>query len=139
MKLAPSILAAALLLPTLMAADKVLPYDSFGPQVIAHELIGMEWWQWDNHGDSEPREYPIKVVVYWNQTLEETRKKFPVDRTKEQDYRYVKYSAAIAGMEKAIRALEASELDTSKIRKALEAIRSAYSKAEGDDRKPSGD
>ncbi|MGC4071717.1 MAG: hypothetical protein QM760_04240 [Nibricoccus sp.] len=85
------------------AADIVLAYSSFGPQVAAHELIGMEWWQWEEHGESHPRDYPIHVAVYWNQTLEQTKQKYPVDRSKEQDYRYVEYSAAVAHLKSTIR------------------------------------
>lgn len=46
------------------AGEKILPYAAFGPQVAAHELIGMEWWQWQAVGGDEDREYPIQVVVY---------------------------------------------------------------------------
>jgi len=130
------LLAAAWLPLHTRAADHVLPYSAFGPQVIAHELIGMEWWQWDNHGDSRPREYPIKVVVYWDQTLEETQKRFPVEREKEKDFRYVEYAPAVKHMEKAAKEMEAATPDSGairnsakEIREALKALRAAHEKA----------
>jgi hypothetical protein len=70
MNIASPIIALGLLISASDAADHVVPYEAFGPQAIAYKLIGMEWWQWDNHGDSRPRKYPIKVVIYWGQSLE---------------------------------------------------------------------
>src|SRR5262245_14339203 len=102
MKRWAAIILFGLLAVALRASDVVFPYDSFGPPSAAFELIGMDWWQWETHGDSHPREYPIKVVVYWNQTLGQTKKKYPVIREKEQDFRYVEYSAAVAHLEKSI-------------------------------------
>jgi len=32
----------------------LLDYNDFGPQIIAQEVISMEWWQWQDHGDSDP-------------------------------------------------------------------------------------
>jgi hypothetical protein len=101
------------------AGEMILPYSAFGPQVVAYELIGKEWWQWDAHGDSRPREYPIKVVVYWDQTREQTAKRYPVNKSKLQDYRYVEYSKAVAHMQKVIKELKAMELDTSTIQRSL--------------------
>ncbi len=73
----------------------VLSYGDFGPQVIAYELIGMEWWQWETHGDSRPTHYDIKVVVYKDTPLATIENKFPVQPELLKDYRYVEYSAAI--------------------------------------------
>jgi hypothetical protein len=126
----PIIIALGLLISASDAADHVVPYEAFGPQAIAHKLIGMEWWQWDSHGDSRPRKYPIKVVIYWGQSLEATKRRFPVDRSKEQDFRYVEYSAAVNHMQNAIKELEALDLNTSKIHSALDAIRVAHAKTE---------
>lgn len=108
----------------------MLPYDAFGPQVVAHELIGMEWWQWDSHGDSEPKEYPIKVVVYWNQSLEETKKRYPVIREKEQDYRYVEYEAAKRHLTEKAKELRRAGLDPVRLEEALKLLESAR-RAEG--------
>lgn len=73
----------------------ILNYEDFGPQVVAHELIGMEWWQWQKHGDSRPRKYDIKVVVYKNTPLATIKESYPVVPEKEQDYRYVPHDKAI--------------------------------------------
>jgi hypothetical protein len=64
----------------------VLEYRNFGPQVIAYEIIGMEWWQWNEHGDSRPAEYDIRVVVYRNASTEEIEKKYPIVENKKQDF-----------------------------------------------------
>lgn len=104
---------------TLWAGEAILPYSAFGPQVTAYELIGMEWWQWDLHGDGRDREYPIKVVVYWNQTRDETSKRHPVDQAKLQDFRYVEYSKAVAHMGKVIKDFKESALDAVPIERAL--------------------
>ncbi len=69
----------------------VLEYEDFGPPIIAHELIGSDWWQWQSHGDSRPRKYDIRVVVYKNIPLAEVKTLYPVIPLKNQDYRYVNY------------------------------------------------
>ena len=73
----------------------LLDYTDFGPQVIAHELLGMEWWQWQPHGNSRPTTYPIKVAVYRKISLEEVQSRYPINREKEQDVRYVNYQEAL--------------------------------------------
>jgi len=73
----------------------VLEYEDFGPQVIAYQLLGMYWWQWDNHGDSRPTEYDIHVVVYKNINLHEISERYPVNQNLKQDYRYIKYNDAL--------------------------------------------
>ena len=80
----------------------VLDYSDFGPQATAYELIGYEWWQWERHGDSRPRHYAIKVVVYRDILLSEVRKAYPVVKEKEQDYRYVSHDEAIAYLDNQI-------------------------------------
>lgn len=74
----------------------VLKYHDFGPQAAAYEIIGMEWWQWDNHGSSDPNlSYDINVIVYRNTTLSQVKKAYPVVRSKNRDYRYLQYAKAI--------------------------------------------
>ena len=74
----------------------VLKYNDFGPQAAAYELIGMEWWQWDNHGSSDPNmSYDINVVVYRDTTLPQVKKAYPVVPAKNRDYRYLSYAKAI--------------------------------------------
>ncbi len=81
--------------PTQKSNTLVLKYEDFGPQVIAHEILGMEWWQWSDHGDSRPKEYNILVVVYRNIDLEVVSKLYPLNMDLNHDYRYLKYADAI--------------------------------------------
>ncbi len=62
---------------------------------MANELIGMDWWQWQNHGDSRPRSYNIKVVVYRGLKLNDVKNKFPINQSKNLDYRYLDYHSAM--------------------------------------------
>lgn len=81
----------------------VLDYKEFGPQVIAHEIIGNEWWQWDAHGAPDPtKTYDIKVVVYRNIDLSSVKIQFPVDAAKQKDYRYLEHSQSISYLNKHI-------------------------------------
>ncbi len=81
----------------------LLDYDDFGPQVAAHEIIGMAWWQWDQHGDPDPGEpYDIKVVVYRDISLEQVRELFPVREEKGQDYRYLSCEQAYSYLNETI-------------------------------------
>lgn len=105
------------------AGELILPYSAFGPQIAAHELIGVEWWQWDSHGDSKPRDYPIKVVVFWDQTREATAKKHPVNKAKLQDFRYVEYSKAVEHMERMIKEFKEAKLDATRIQQALSQLK----------------
>ncbi|MDN3639185.1 hypothetical protein QWY82_10220 [Simiduia curdlanivorans] len=73
----------------------ILNYQDFGPQVIASEILGTEWWQWQAHGESRPRAYDIKVVVYRAISLEDVKQQYPVKPELKQDYRYVEYQAAM--------------------------------------------
>ncbi|EKE70635.1 hypothetical protein [Gallaecimonas xiamenensis] len=56
----------------------VLSYQAFGPQVTATEVLGNEWWQWQAHGDSRPRDYDVKVVVYRGISLIDVKAAYPV-------------------------------------------------------------
>ncbi len=74
----------------------VLPYKDFGPQVLAWEHIGKEWWQWQAHGDSDPgKTYDVKVVVYRNIPLQEVQNNFPVIPVKQQDFRFIESDDAL--------------------------------------------
>ena len=74
---------------------RVLDYNDFGPQAVANEIIGMEWWQWEKHGDPRPGKYNIKIVVYQGIELTLVKNKFPVNKNKFKDYRYVEFDAAL--------------------------------------------
>lgn len=66
-------------------AALLLGYTDFGPQAVAHELLGMEWWQWQPHGAPDPlKRYPIRVVVHRGMSEARARRIFPVDRTRER-------------------------------------------------------
>jgi hypothetical protein len=82
-------------IPTQESNTLVLKYEDFGPQVIAHEIIGMEWWQWSDHGDSRPKKYNILVVVYRNIDQDAVSKLYPVNMDLKHDYRYLKLTDAI--------------------------------------------
>lgn len=119
-------LAALILLYTAMhlrAAEVVFPYSAFGPQSAAYKLIGMEWWQWDPHGASCDRVYPIKVVVYWDQTKEETAKRYPVSQAMKKDFRYVEYADAIEHLERTVKGFKEAKLDSSTIESTLAQLR----------------
>jgi hypothetical protein len=109
-----SILTALILVlaaTPLRAAEVILPYSVFGPQAAAHELVGMAWCQWDSQGDDDDRNYPIKVVVYWDQRKEETAKRHLVDQAKDKDFRYVEYSKAVEHLEHTIKDFQEGKLD----------------------------
>lgn len=81
----------------------LLDYNDFGPQIIAQEVIGMEWWQWQDHGDSDPAAvYPVKVVVYRDIPLPEVQQKYPVDPEQRKDFRYLEYRNALRFLDEKI-------------------------------------
>lgn len=81
----------------------VLEYEDFGPQAMAYEMIGMQWWQWQNHGAIDPStQYDINVVVYRGVPIEEIKTLFPVDRSAHMDFRYVEFEAATTYLDRRI-------------------------------------
>lgn len=62
----------------------------------------MEWWQWQDHGNSIPQNDAIKVIVYKGVPEETVRQKFPVNPEKQVDYRYVEYLSALQYLDKKI-------------------------------------
>lgn len=62
----------------------------------------MDWWQWQEHGDSHQKTYDIKVVVYRNISLDEVKKKYPVVPEQLKDYRYAEYSKAVSYLDRLI-------------------------------------
>ncbi|RWX47194.1 hypothetical protein H206_02506 [Candidatus Electrothrix aarhusensis] len=74
----------------------LLDYNDFGPQIIAREVIGMEWWQWQDHGDSDAAAvYPVKVAVYRDIPVTEVEQKYPVEPEQKKDFRYLEYQRAL--------------------------------------------
>lgn len=90
----------------------VLDYNDFGPQAAAYELLGMEWWQWQSHGESRPQTYNVKVVVYNDVTLDSVKQKYPVVKEQLKDYRYVPYNDAIQYLDDMIQENLMPELTT---------------------------
>jgi hypothetical protein len=80
----------------------VLQYEDFGPPSAAYEYIGMDWWQWQSHGDSRPRHYDIKVLVYRDVDLHEVAQRFPTEPDREIDYRYISFADAISYLDRMI-------------------------------------
>lgn len=65
----------------------VVSYAEFGPQVMAHELIGNEWYQWNTQGPDDPNTFDdVKVVIYRNMSLEDVKRKYPVNEKKKEDF-----------------------------------------------------
>ncbi len=125
------IVAIAMHFPVLVASmgragEVILPYSAFGPQAAAYELIGMEWWQWESHGDGPGREYPIKVVVFWDQSEAEAAKSYPVNQEELQDFRYVEYSKAVGHMASLIKNFKEWKLDATPTEGALADLQKAY-------------
>jgi hypothetical protein len=81
----------------------VLQYEDFGPPVIASDLVGMDWWQWQTHGDSRPRRYDIKIIVYRGLPLDQVTARYPVVPEKNKDFRYVEYAAALEYLDEKIK------------------------------------
>jgi hypothetical protein len=78
------------------AETALFDYDDFGPQILAHEVIGFQWYQWNSTGDSDPNKIDtVKIVVYWDEPIEKIKEKYPVDPGKEKDYRYLSYEKAM--------------------------------------------
>jgi len=105
----------------------VLNYEDFGPPVIANELIGMDWWQWQNHGDSRPKVYDIKVVVYKKITLTKAKEIYPIDPANNKDYRYIEYVDAIKYLDEHI-AENVFEIVTTKLLKTKNVLVSSLGK-----------
>jgi hypothetical protein len=84
------------------SATALFAYKEFGPPSMSSEMLGMDWWQWQEHGDSQPKQYDIKVVVYRNISLEEAKKKYPVVPEQLKDYRYAEYSTVVGYLDRQI-------------------------------------
>lgn len=112
MKMRLVILLVLCCCPSAWAESAVFDYDDFGPQILAHEVIGFQWYQWNSTGDPDPNKMDtIKIVVYWDEPLEEIKEKYPVDPEKEQDYRYLSCEKAMEYLESSISQLpDASHL-----------------------------
>ncbi len=96
-----------------------LNYSAFGPQVLAHTLIGSQWWQWQAQGSDDPvQTYDIKIVVYRTITEKEVSVKFPIIEEKYMDYRYLPLEDAMVYLDQTI-----NEIQDPTIRRTLNATR----------------
>lgn len=109
---------------SVQAGSKEFKYDDFGPQVAVHELLGFGWFQWDSHGDEDPRTDPrIKVVVYWNEELEDVKRQYPVDQATFKDFRFLELGRAIEHLENLIPEFESANLSSADLQATLRALK----------------
>ena len=81
--------------PAVLAESLVLDYSDFGPQVAAYRLLGPEWWQWQAHGDSDPKtQYSIRVVVYNEGSESNVRSQYRLIPSENKDYRWIPLNQA---------------------------------------------
>lgn len=107
----------------------ILKYTDFGPQVLAWKTIGMEWWQWNNHGDSDPRSRcNIHVVVYRGISLEKVKRMYPVRKEINQDFRYLEYSKAMAYLDRTIKEISDKDHETSIFKSLAQKLRTTRKK-----------
>ncbi|MEW6302556.1 MAG: hypothetical protein AB1705_03740 [Verrucomicrobiota bacterium] len=96
----------------------VLNYSEMGPQIMAHEIIGYEWFQWHTHGDPDPRKTdPIMVVIYDKLPFSEIRKRYPVSQKDLLDYRYLNLQKALLYLDRYAQQFPADQLPTETSRK----------------------
>lgn len=105
----------------------VFQYSDFGPQVIANELIGMEWPSWQTHGDSKPAKSNVNVVVYSDINLTKLKQLLPKNEEKGIDYRYVTKTQATHYLDEKIAENVLPSL-TFELSKTLEKIDTYFSK-----------
>jgi len=82
----------------------ILKYSDFGPQAMAYETIGQQWWQWQSTGsDNAGATYDIKVVVYQGMPPQAVAQRYPVNEKTKQDYRYLKLENAMDYLDRNIK------------------------------------
>ena len=95
------ILALSLVLLTAAAPSRrgpdavVLDYADFGPQVMAHELLGMELYQWESESPDPHATFDIRVVVHNGLSPKSLAARYPVVKGK-RDHRYLLRAKALA-------------------------------------------
>ncbi len=104
------------------ARELVFPYEAFGPQILAEKVIGKEWWQWESEGGDIRVKYPIKVVVYWNESIDKIRSRYPIDSKMKKDYRYLEYDAAMSYLQNAIGEMKDSNLSSKTLEKTRDTL-----------------
>lgn len=107
----------------LSAESAIFAYDDFGPPSAVYDMIGHPWYQWDTHGDSSPHtKYDIKVVVYWNETMQGVKKRYPVEPLRKKDYRYITYDLAKRGLTRVISEFEEAGFNADNLHETLRRI-----------------
>lgn len=107
-------------------------YGDFGPQAMAHELLGMEWYQWQPHGDPDPNSTDrVQVIVYDDMTLAKVRKLYPVDQLKKLDYRYVQIDRAREFLREKIAELDELEDDDTSFFELKERLKATLARLQG--------
>ena len=105
----------------------VLGYGWFGPQVLAYEFIGFEWYQWNPAGHPDPRHIDdIWVVVHRGIGLEELKKLYPVVKGLKQDYRYVHYDKALQYLDGHIKEFEEDKKSDAEMKKFYDSMISDF-------------
>lgn len=85
----------------LPSSHMVLNYKEFGTPALSFELLGQAWWQWYSYYGVLGAKFDIKVVVYTKDvSLAEIKKRYPVIKEKNQDYRYVSYEKVMQYLKK---------------------------------------
>lgn len=109
----------------------ILNYDDFGPQVLAYEHLGYARYQWNANGDEHTRDN-VKVVVYSGMTRRDVSRKYPIDRSRKRDFRYIEYTATVRYLRSSQRELKRSGLnETARVLKRTEMrIRSGFAGAQ---------
>lgn len=109
-------------------------YEDFGPSVMASNLLGQEWWQWQSEGDGNPAtHYPVKVIVYWDIPLDKVKQAYPVVPEKRQDYRYVERKKALDFLTSAIRDAKDFEFGQNSMLITLQTTQKKISKGSNDE------
>lgn len=80
----------------------VLAYDDFGPQVLAGQLLGPEWWSWEAGGSWEPDDaFDVRVVVFRGRTRAQVATRYPTVKDR-SDYRLVPLRDALRFLDEAL-------------------------------------
>lgn len=84
----------------------LMKYHDFGPQSVAGDLLGKDWYRWDYAGYASPDYKPdIDVAIYRNIPLEAAQQRYPVLQGK-RDVRYVEYQRAVDFLRDHIRRID---------------------------------
>lgn len=103
-------------------------YEDFGPQAMAGQLIGSQWWSWEAGGSFEPcDEFDVRVVAFDARAAQQAKQRYPTVRG-ESDYRLVERNEAIRFLDAQLAELATfpagpDEYDFAPLRRELERTR----------------